>query len=160
MSEVTAENLAGHPFLRDLPAAQVARLAEVAADIWVPAGHRFFEEGGHAQAFWLLTAGHVALDLSVPGRAPLIVETLGAGDLMGVSWLVSPHEWQYGAEAIERTRAFQLDGPSVIALCEADPEFGYRFFARLMRVALRRLHSSRIRMLDLYAAPGQQAGSA
>ena len=155
MSAVPAAELASHPFLRGMPDGQVARLAEVATAIDVPTGHRFFEEGGHARRFWLIRHGHVALDLSVPGRPPLIVETLSAGDLMGVSWLSPPHEWQYGAEAVEDTRTFQLDGAAVIAMCDADPALGYPFFARLMTVATRRLHSSRIRMLDLYGAPGQ-----
>ena len=159
MSDLDAAALAGQAFLRGLPAGQVARLAGVAAEVFVPAGHRIFEEGGHARQFWLITSGHVALDLTVPGRAPLIVETLGAGDLLGVSWLSPPYEWQYGAVAVEDTRAFGLDGAAVIAMCDDDPAFGHEFFVRLMRVAARRLHSSRIRMLDLYGAPGQRAGA-
>ena len=147
--------LAAHPFLLGMPDGQVAALAEVAAAVDVPAGHRFFEEGGHARRFWLIRNGRVALDLSVPGRTPLIVETLSAGDLMGVSWLSPPHEWQYGAEALEPVSAFQLDGTAVLARCDADPALGFQFFVRLMTVATRRLHSSRIRMLDLYASPGQ-----
>ena len=74
---------------------------------------------------------------------------------MGVSWLSPPHEWQYGAEALEATSTFQLDGEAVMASCDADPALGYQFFTRLMTVATRRLHSSRIRMLDLYAPPDQ-----
>jgi CRP/FNR family transcriptional regulator, cyclic AMP receptor protein len=155
VSAVPAAELASHPFLRGLPDGQVARLAEVATSVDVPACYRFFEEGGHARRFWLIRDGHVALDLAVPGRPPLIVETLGAGDLMGVSWLSPPHEWQYGAEALEPTSTFQLDGAAVITRCGSDPALGYQFFARLMTVATRRLHSSRIRMLDLYAAPDQ-----
>ncbi len=158
MSPVPAAELAAHPFLRGMPDGQVAQLAEVATAAYVPVGHRFFEEGGHARRFWLIRDGHVALDLSVPGQPSLIVETLGAGDMMGVSWLSPPHEWQYGAKALEDTRTFELDGAAVIARCDADPALGYQFFVRLMTVATRRLHSSRIRMLDLYAAPGQTGG--
>jgi CRP-like cAMP-binding protein len=158
VSEVPAAELAAHPFLSGMLEGQVTRLARVATTVDVPPGHRFFEEGGHARRFWLIRDGHVALDLSVPGQPPLIVETLGAGDLMGVSWLSPPHEWQYGAKALEPTSTFQLDGAAVIALCDSDPALGYQFFVRLMSVATRRLHASRIRMLDLYAAPGQTGG--
>ncbi len=159
MSDVDAAALGSHAFLRGLPAGQVARLAGVAAEVSVTAGRRFFEEGGLASQFWLITSGHVALDLSVPGRSPLIVETLGNGDLLGVSWLSPPYEWQYGAVAVQDTRAFRLDGAAVIAMCDEDDALGHQIFARLLRVAARRLHSSRIRMLDLYGAPGQQAGA-
>jgi CRP/FNR family transcriptional regulator, cyclic AMP receptor protein len=154
VTAVTAAELGGHPFLREMPDPFLSQLAGLASAVTVPAGHRFFEEGGHARMFWLLTRGRVALDLTVPGRPPLIVETLTAGDLMGVSWLAPPHEWQYGAGAVEPTAAYQIDGAAVIGLCDSDPRFGYQLFVRLMRVAARRLHSSRIRMLDLYAGPG------
>jgi CRP-like cAMP-binding protein len=159
VSDVDAAALARHSFLRGLPAGQVARLAGVAAEVSVTANHRFFEEGGQASQFWLITSGRVALDLTVPGRAPLILETLGAGDLLGVSWLSPPYEWQYGAVAIKDTTAFRLDGAAVIAMCDEDDAFGHQFFVRLMRVAARRMHSSRIRMLDLYGVPGQHAGA-
>lgn len=155
MTAVTAAELGGHPFLREMPDPYLDKLAGLASAITVPAGHRFFEEGGHAWMFWLLTGGRVALDLAVPGRLPLIVETLTAGDLMGLSWLAAPHEWHYGAEAVEPTSAYQLDGAAVVALCDVDPRFGYQLFVRLMRVAARRLQSSRIRMLDLYAGPAR-----
>lgn len=158
MTAVSVTELAAHPFLREMPDDYLTQLARLATAITVPAGHRFFEEGGQARMLWLLTSGRVALDLAIPGRSPLIVETLTAGDLMGISWLAPPHEWQYGAGAVEPTGAYQLDGTAVISLCDADPRFGYQLFVRLMRVAARRLHSSRIRMLDLYAGPAGPAG--
>jgi CRP/FNR family transcriptional regulator, cyclic AMP receptor protein len=151
---VIAARLADHAFLRGLPDHYVTSLAAAATEVSVPRGHRFFEEGGRARRFWLITHGLVALDLAAPGRAPLIVETLGPGDLMGISWLSPPHEWQYGAAAVEPTRAFELDGTAVLAMCETHPAFGYQFFVRLMQVAAARLQSSRVRMLDLYGAPG------
>ena len=159
MTAVTASELGAHPFLRALPESYLSQLAGLASAMTVPAGHRFFEEGGHARMFWLLTSGRVALDLAVPGRPRLIVETLTAGDLMGVSWLSPPHEWQYGAEAVEPTGAYQLDGTAVLGLCDSEPRLGYLLFTRLMGVAARRLQSSRIRMLDLYAGPARPTGS-
>ena len=159
MTAVTGTELGGHPFLREMPDAYLSELAGLTTAIAVPAGYRFFEEGGQARRFWLLTSGRVALDLAIPGRPRLIVETLTTGDLMGVSWVSAPHEWQYGAEAVEPTGAYQLDGAAVIGLCDSDPRLGYQLFARLMRVAARRMQASRIRMLDLYAGPARPAGS-
>jgi CRP/FNR family transcriptional regulator, cyclic AMP receptor protein len=147
-------DLAGHAFLRGMPAEQVALLGRLAAPISVPAGHRLFEEGGCAENCWLLTAGQVALDLPMPGRANLIVETLGAGDVIGFSWLSPPHQWQFGAETLEPTTAFELDGPAVQALCDAHPELGYQLATRMLAAAVRRLQATRIRLLDLYAPPG------
>jgi CRP/FNR family transcriptional regulator, cyclic AMP receptor protein len=153
----TTQSLAGHAFVRGMPPDYVARLADAAVAVSVPAGHRFFDEGGRATKFWLVTAGHVALDLRKPGQANLIVETMGGDDVVGLSWLSPPYEWQFGAVAVEATAAFEMDGAAVIALCDGRPEFGYEVTRRMAAVASRRLHATRIRLLDLYGAPAQNA---
>ncbi len=146
--------LAQHAFLRGLPASDLDLLAQAATMLSFPAGHRLFEEGEQATRFWLIRTGHVALDLHVAGGERLIVETIGTGGLIGLSWTASPPRWQYGAEAVTATDAFELDAATVSRWCDDDPVFGYRLARRLLAVAAERLHASRIRMLDLYAAPG------
>ena len=154
---VPASALAGHAFLHGMPADDVARLSSAAVAVSMPAGHRLFDEGAPARTCWLLTAGHVALDLHMPGQENLIVETLGRGDVIGFSWLSPPHQWQFGAEAVEPTEAFELDGAAVMALCDRHPELGYQLALRFLAAAVRRLQATRIRLLDLYAAPSQSA---
>jgi CRP/FNR family cyclic AMP-dependent transcriptional regulator len=153
MSVAPAE-LAGHAFLHGLSGDAVTALAETASLTEVPAGHRFFEEGGRAGKFWLIRTGRVALDLTVPGRSRFIVETLGAGDELGLSWLSPSPEWQFGACAQQPVSAFELDGGAVRGLCDADPVLGYELTRRILAVAVGRLQATRIRMLDLYGAPG------
>ncbi|HVB43361.1 MAG TPA: Crp/Fnr family transcriptional regulator [Streptosporangiaceae bacterium] len=159
MTGVLPAELGEHAFLRGLPAEYIARLAQVAAAVSVPAGHRFFEEGGRAVQIWLIRTGRVALDLHVRGREPLIVETVGGGQVVGLSWVCPPYEWQYGAQALAPTTAITLDTTAVLSYCDQDPVLGYQLIRRLMTVAADRLHASRIRLLDLYAAPSQQAGA-
>ena len=154
-----ASALADHAFLRGMPAADVARLARAAVAVRLPAGRRLFDEGAPASKCWLLTAGHVALDLHMPGRANLIVETLGRGDVIGFSWLSPPHEWQFGAEVVESAEAFELDGATVMVLCDRHPELGYQLALRLLAAAVQRLQATRIRLLDLYAVPSHDAGA-
>jgi CRP/FNR family transcriptional regulator, cyclic AMP receptor protein len=159
MNEVAASVLADHAFLRGMPPGDVALLAGAAVTVAVPAGHRLFDEGAAAENCWLLTAGQVALDLQMPGRPNLIVETLGSGDVIGFSWLSPPHEWQFGAQVLEPTAAFELDGPAVQALCDAHPDLGYQLALRMLAAAVRRLQATRIRLLDLYGPPsGGDAG--
>jgi CRP/FNR family cyclic AMP-dependent transcriptional regulator len=146
--------LASHAFLRGMAPDEVALLAGTAAVVSLPAGHRLFEEGAPAEKWWLLTAGQVALDLHVPGRRRLIVETLGGGDVIGFSWLSPPHQWQFGAQTLQPTTAFELDGPAVQALCDLHPGLGYQLSLRMLAAAVQRLQATRIRLLDLYAVPG------
>lgn len=145
--------LPDHPFLRGMPEDSIATLAETCRVGVAEAGHRLFDEGGVASKFWLVRSGRVALDLYVPGRRRLIVETLGAGDLLGLSWFTPPMRWQFGAVAVQKTSSFELDAAAVRAACDADPGLGYQFLRRLMTAASGRLQASRVRMLDLYAAP-------
>ncbi len=154
MNAVAASVLADHAFLRGMPHGDVALLAGAAVAISVPAGHRLFDEGTPAENCWLLTAGQVALDLPTPGRPNLIVETLGSGDVIGFSWLSPPHEWQFGAQVLEPTTAFELNGPAVQALCDDYPQLGYQLAMRMLAAAVRRLQATRIRLLDLYGPSG------
>ena len=150
-----AAELGGHAFLRGMPDGYIAVLARTCRGAAVREGHRFFEEGGTADRFWLIVSGHVALDVSAPGRSRLIVETLGKGDLLGLSWLVPPYEWQFGAAAVQDTMAFELNAPAVRAACEEDPRLGYELLRRVMPAVSSRLQAARIRMLDLYATAGE-----
>ena len=140
-----------------MPADYIAVLAETCRVGVTEAGHRLFDEGGLASKFWLISSGHVALDLYVPGHPRLIIETLGPGDPLGLSWFSPPMRWQFGAVAVQTTSSFELDAAAVRAACDADPGLGYQFLRRLMTAAYDRLQASRIRMLDLYAPPAPPA---
>lgn len=155
MTSISPADVAGHPFLRGLPPAFAAQLAACATTTAVPARFRFFEEGGTADRFWLIASGHIALDVHAPGRPPLIIETIGEGELMGLSWLSPPpRTWQFGAVALKPTFAFEFDAAAVTALLDRYPELGYEVNRRLIVVLSDRLHATRLRLLDLYASPG------
>ena len=153
-----AAELGQHAFLRGMPDRYVAVLARVCRLTQVPEGYRFFDEGDSANHLWLIASGHVALDVHSPGPSRLIVETLGRGDLLGLSWVVPPYEWQFGATAVQDTSAFELDAAGVRAACDADPGLGYELLRRVMSAASSRLQAARIRMLDLYAASSVRDG--
>jgi CRP-like cAMP-binding protein len=153
MSEITAAALATHPFLRGMSLDHLGVLAETAREVRFPARHRLFEDGGNATRFWLIRSGHVALDLHVPGEGPLVIETIGMGELLGWSWLFSPYRWAFGAVAVTAVEAFEFDAAAVRASCAADPAFGYEFTGRFTRVLAGRLQATRIRLLGRSSQP-------
>jgi CRP/FNR family transcriptional regulator, cyclic AMP receptor protein len=156
MSGTESPGFADHEFLRGMSPEDVELLSGAAVRVSIPPGRRLFDEGATADKCWLLTAGHVALDLHrQPGQPNLIVETLGRGDVLGFSWLAPPHRWQFGAQTVEPTTAFELNGADVMALCDRRPELGYQLALRMLAAAVRRLQATRIRLLDLYGAPHQ-----
>jgi len=147
MIEVNAAALAAHPFLHGMPADQLGMLAEAARDVSFPARHRLFEDGGNATRFWLIQSGHVSLDLHVPGEGPVVIETIGMGELLGWSWLFPPYKWAFGAVAATAVKAFEFDAPTVRQCCAADPGLGYELNQRITRVLAKRLQSTRIRLI-------------
>ncbi len=152
-TKVSGAELAGHAFAAGLTAGQVERLAALATGAEITSGQRLFDEGGLAGSLWLIRSGQIALDLRVPGRDRLIVETLGPGDELGLSWLMPAAEWQFGAIAQATTAVFEFSSAAVTTLCETDHELGYQLTRRLLTTAIARLQAARIRILDLYATP-------
>ena len=55
------------------------------------AGQYLFHEGEAADEFFLIRQGRVALEIVAPGQAPVVISTLGAGEIVGASWLVPPY---------------------------------------------------------------------
>jgi CRP-like cAMP-binding protein len=147
MIEVTASALAAQTFLRGMAPGHLDALAEAATDVMFPAGHRIFAEGGHAASFWLIRAGHVALDTHVPGEGPVVIDTIGIGGLLGWSWLFPPYQWAFGAVCVSPVEAFELDAAAVRSRCAADPALGYDLTTRLAHVLAGRLQRTRTRLI-------------
>jgi CRP-like cAMP-binding protein len=140
--------LAAQSFLRDLPAGCIARLAETARHVSVPAGHRLFDEDSPARKFWIIDAGQIALDTLVPGVGKVVIERLGRGDVVGLSWLQTPYQFRYGAVTTQPMQAYEFDAVAVRAACEQDPGLGYALMDRFLTVALHRLQATRARMIE------------
>ena len=149
MIEVTTPALATHPFLRGMPRGQVETLGAAVREVSFDPGHRIFEAGGYAGRFWLIQSGHVALDLRVPGRDAVIIETAGIGDLIGWSWLFPPFSWTFGAATHSPVRAFEFDAAVVRASCAADPALAAELTRRVAGVMARRLTAARARLLAI-----------
>lgn len=148
MTGVAAPALAGHRFFRGMPAPHLDFLAGVTSLATVPAGHRLFEAGEVAHRFWLIRAGQVMVDMRAPGAGRVVIETLGRGEMLGVSWFIPPFQWQFGAVAGQPAELFEADAAAVRGRCETDPGFGYEFTRRMIVVVARRLQATRIRLLD------------
>jgi CRP-like cAMP-binding protein len=143
------------PFDR-LTAAQRATVTATARQVRIDSGVPIFEEDQHAAGCWLLRVGHVELSTHVPGRGPVVVQTLGPGDVLGLSWLVPPYRWHFTATAVEPTTATKLDTDHLRRLAADDPALGYPLVLALFEELLTRLQSTRARLLQLYRSPREQ----
>jgi CRP-like cAMP-binding protein len=144
------ELLHEYPFLNELPEPWLEHLASLGKRVSYPAGQRIFPEGARAEHLWLITRGYVNLDLQVPGRGEVLIETLPPGSVMGWSWLFPPYRWHFGAVAARSVDAIQFHGAEVMRLCDDDPALGMDLMRRMVGVAVDRLQATRLRLLDLY----------
>jgi CRP/FNR family transcriptional regulator, cyclic AMP receptor protein len=150
-----AARISAQAFFAALTDTQRAALAEDGIAVTFAAGQLLFDEGGIADMFWLIEHGSIALDMRVPGRGDQVVETLGPGTVLGWSWLHPPYRWHFRAVARLATTAIAFDAASVRRRCDADPVFGYAMLRSFTPVITERLQATRLRLLDLYAAPSQ-----
>jgi CRP/FNR family transcriptional regulator, cyclic AMP receptor protein len=148
MMEVTASALASQRFLQGLGAEQLAALADTAAEVIFPAGHRVFDEGGFVSGFWLIESGYVALQVPVPGGRPVIIGTVGVGAPLGWSWLLPPHQWAFGAVCVTDVRAIEFRAAAVRERCAADHALGYELTRRLLAVVAARLRDTQARLIE------------
>jgi CRP-like cAMP-binding protein len=137
-----------------LPVTHRDRLMDLARDVFFPQDTRIFEEESPADKFWIIHTGTVALDLHVPQRGRVMVDTLEVGDLLGWSWLFPPHRWHYGAEAFSPVRAHEFDAVTARKVCESDHELGLALANAVAEVLATRLEVARTKLLDQYMLHG------
>jgi CRP-like cAMP-binding protein len=142
--------LAEHPFFQALPQEDLHILVGCAMNVRFDAGQQIFREGDEANEFYLIRHGKVALEVVVPGRASITIQTFGAGEILGWSWLVPPYRWRFDARAVETVRAIALDGKCLRAKCEADPRLGFELLKRFADIIIERLQATRLQLLDVY----------
>jgi len=148
-SESMDTRVALHPFLAGMDRAQLAALTHCAMAAHFGPGQTILREGDIANRFYLIESGRVALEFSQGNGEPVVVETIGPGDLLGWSWMFSPYTWHFTARAVEPTEALFFYGTILREQCERDRTLGYELLKRMALVMLRRLQAARKRMFSI-----------
>jgi CRP-like cAMP-binding protein len=149
-----AELLDEVPTLGQLEPAHRELIAGCGTNFVARPGEYLFREGDAADTFFAIRRGAVALEVSAPPRAPLIVETLHGGDVLGYSWLIPPYRVEFDARATEEVHAIAFDGTCLRGKCDTDHALGYELMRRFAAVMAHRLQTTRLRLLDVYGADG------
>ncbi len=142
--------LAEHQFFKDLSEQYLQLVTGCASNVRFEPDKFIFREGEEADQFYLIRQGRVALQVFLPDRGAITVETLEEGDILGWSWLIPPYHWHFDARALETTRAIALDGKCLRRKCEEDHNLGYELLKRFAHIMEQRLSSTRLQLLDIY----------
>ena len=139
-----------HPFFVGLFDGQLELLAGCGRNERYEEGSFLFRENEPADHFFILRHGKVRVEIHSSRRGPIVLETLGAGEVLGWSWLIPLYKWRFDARAMELTRAIALDGKCLRTKCEENPALGYEMLKRFSAVFAERLKATRLQILDVY----------
>ena len=125
--------------------AKARRLAE---------NHVLFRYGDRANRFYLITSGRISVEVAAIEGPSLQLQKLGAGAMLGWSWLIPPHRWNFQARAETPTDVIEFDGDAVLDECESNPRFGYQLLKRFATLMSERLQHARQRMVEEWRPEG------
>ena len=139
-----------HPFLAGMNHTQLTLLTDCVVARHFNANQEILREGEFANGFYLVETGKVALGSEAGFGKSIPIQILGAGDLLGWSWMFPPYVWQFTAHAIEPTNALFFYAAILREYCEKDHSLGYELLKRISAGMVRRLQAAHDRMLSLY----------
>jgi CRP-like cAMP-binding protein len=142
--------LASHPFLKGLDPALLALLVGCASNVRFEANGVVFRDGDPANQFFLVREGKIAIEIPVPGRGEMMIQTLEGGEVLGWSWLIPPYRWRFSARAVEPTRAIALNGKCLREKFESNHHLGYELLKRFAPIIAQRVEATRMQLLDVY----------
>jgi CRP/FNR family transcriptional regulator, cyclic AMP receptor protein len=149
-AEAMTTRVALHPFLAGMNRRQLVLLTDCAIAVQFKKGQVIFREGQLANRFYLIETGKVTLESGGGLGDPVVIDTIGAGDLLGWSWMFPPHTWHFTARAAEPTIAIFFSGTILREYCEKDHSLGYELLKRISLVMNRRLQATRNKMLTIH----------
>ena len=124
---------------------QVCKYLKMNANSTAPEGKRAFT--AESLPDHPLFSGSIGLE-TLGARAPLRVQTIGPGDILGWSWLFPPYYWHFNAIADEPTEAIFFYGSRLRQECDRDHDFGYELFKRMSQILVIRLQATRVKWIE------------
>ena len=149
--EPMATRVALHPFLAGMNRRQLSLLTDCAMVVQFKKGQVIFREGDIANRFYLIETGKVILESSGTLGDPVVIDAIGAGDLLGWSWMFPPYVWHFTARATEPVTAIFFYGTILREYCERDHSLGYELFKRMGAIMTKRLQAAREKMLAVHS---------
>jgi len=139
-----SQQLAMQPFLKGLNPDYLAFIAKHAAEVNFEKNHYILLEGREAKEFYLIQRGEVVLRAFISANRGFIdIETLGAGEILGWSWLIPPYHWHFSALVTQPVQAIAIDGVQLRQKCTEDHHFSHEIHRRLAQVVGKRLRRTR-----------------
>lgn len=141
--------IAALPFFDGLPPEYLRMFADCATVQPWTAGDFVLREGKPAQSFHILLDGGVLIQNNAGSRT-IPIQSLGAGEVLGWSWMLPPYTWHFDAVATEPTETLTVDALCIRGKCEVDSRLECELYKRFSRLMVRRLLATRLQLVDAY----------
>jgi CRP-like cAMP-binding protein len=135
-----------HPFITALSPDQAEALCLLSTQVRFAPGESILRQREPADGFYLIETGEVSLEYELPEKETVLIQKIGPGELLGLSWLFEPYRWEFSAIAISQVSAKFLRAADVRERCTQDPILGYKLMEQIARVLTERLQATRHRL--------------
>ncbi|MGI9585136.1 MAG: Crp/Fnr family transcriptional regulator [Acidimicrobiia bacterium] len=140
------------PLLAELDDETFAFLSSLATERTLAKDEVIFRVDTPANRFFMVTSGTIAVRTAGSATPPVTIQTFGEGALLGISWRLPPHRWQWTAQANQDSTVAEFDANVVLSKCEQDPTLDAAMWKVIARESSKRLQNVRMQLLDLYGS--------
>ncbi len=123
--------LANVALFRELPKADIQRIAIKTHAIDAPRGTVLLRRGDPCNGFHVIVFGRIKLVLHTPQGGEKVVELMGPGQSFGEALMFIEAPYLVTAEAIDDSKLLHVDRDTVFAEIDRDPRFARRMLAGL-----------------------------
>lgn len=145
------------PWFLGLNQKQLEQLASISALIEHQPGDVIFSEGDRAVNMYIILAGEVGIDVSIPTRG--LIRTYVAEPLDIIGWSkMTPVVRQRVASTIALcdVTLLEIKGDQLLALCDEDHLVGYIVFRRIANVVATNLLTTKLQLMEMILQPSQE----
>jgi len=114
------------PFVRELNDEQLSRMAEIAASEVFEVGESLCRQGRTQEKIYLIEEGLVGIYLEMGPVCQRQLQAASNFEVVGWSALMPPYRCTTTVKAMETTKVLALKGNDLLALCDTNPEIGYK----------------------------------
>lgn len=150
---VSPELLRRYPFFSAFDEAGLGAIAMITEQVVYQSGDTVFEVDQPAEALYLLMEGgveiwFVAIDKHAQDlRKEFYVSDMNPGDLFGISAVIAPYRYTTTALVTDYTQLVKLEAAGLRGLCQTDPKLEAAVMRQIAKVAMDRLHDTRVQLL-------------
>ena len=144
------EMMSESEFFRSTPPVILHLLEPIARERDFAPGVQIFAEGLKHPEIHIVLHGHVRLVMLIPRRGGTPILSVGSGEILGWTPLLSDSEMTATAVAVDSVKTLAFPADKLRELCESNHEIGFHFMKRLATAIAHRLTATRLQLLDLY----------